>query len=174
MIDPAACKQYRTSLKETSYSEAHKDYMTDLRKQVVQVDAMVNSGVIKNWFGLRQDPKACDALLYGNQTYYFIEFKNGNLNSEKGSDIRNKAWNSLTLFCKIYNQTIESARKKSCFILVYNEDNRKESESIRRKKFLSADSDPFNLKFFLEGLYFKKVQTLSKQEFETQFARNTR
>jgi hypothetical protein len=163
--------RYKT-LKELSLD--NEEYMTESDIQAIDGDAFIKYIHKKEHW--RDVPHSCDAFLYYQREYFFIEFKNGKLENEKETNIRAKAWNSLTIFCKIYQKSIEEVKNRSQFILVYNEDkNVKELLRQKRNHLTSLpEIDPKNLKYFLEGLYFKIVQTLSKQEFETQFARNTR
>lgn len=77
------------TLKNTSYDSNNKEYMTECKDTVINFDKVVkNYYKYKNYEGIDIIPKSNDALYISNDNeFYFIEFKNGKLNSNYDGDI---------------------------------------------------------------------------------------
>ncbi|MDR0338039.1 MAG: hypothetical protein LBI18_13215 [Planctomycetaceae bacterium] len=95
-----------------------------------------------------------------------IEFKNGKINKH---EIRGKIFESLLLLTEELEVTINYTRNNLTFILVYNDSaqGRHDIDSSLSRKAKLTDV-LFGLDCF-ERIYFKKVLTINKDEFETTF-----
>lgn len=108
-----------------------------------------------------------DALMMAFSEVLFIEFKNGNMKSEKAA-VKNKVRDSLLLFCDITQKNIEYTRRNMKFILVYNGSKNCPSRSLIAKHISEKANEPF-ISFGMEifkGLYFKEVCTYTELEFD--------
>ncbi|MCL2164912.1 MAG: hypothetical protein FWH55_11100 [Oscillospiraceae bacterium] len=174
----------KTELKETSKDnhDGSDIYMTQSSLSVVNFDA-VKDEYIRD-LGVPEAPASNDALyLSDDGEYYFIEFKNGYIDTNKRFEIRLKIFDSLLLFTDIAGKSVSFTRKNMNYILVYNEGrnvpeeinggvqvslsrekiSRYFIENRARKKYIR-----FNLERF-EKLYFKGVYTYNQEYFETEF-----
>lgn len=173
---------YRTTLKETSYDNDNKEYMTQSTLEVVDFDKL------KNLFqsNLRREKTLCsnDALFENHDGEIFmIEFKNGRIKSDVIHKLHRKNYDSVLIHLHYDNRDIKTITEKLNYILVYNEEkNPNESgtnESISRSTSRNmigttlasrANTHPifFGLNYF-RGYIFKEVYTLTKKQFEEQF-----
>lgn len=158
-----------TSLKESSKDDSDKNniqYMTMSTVDVVDFDAVKTQ--YTNALGLSEEnAKSVDALMMAFSEVLFIEFKNGNMKSEKAA-VKNKVRDSLLLFCDITQKNIEYTRRNMKFILVYNGSKNCPSRSLIAKHISEKAKEPF-ISFGMEifkGLYFKEVYTYTELEFD--------
>lgn len=120
-LDHSIIKHQRDSLKNCSMDTKNDEFMTESELQVVNFDK-VKSLYIAD-LGL-QDSKAhsVDAFVKGkNGSFYFIEFKNGDISGIK-NEIHLKIRDSLLLICDICKKEISDTRKDITFVFVYNEE----------------------------------------------------
>lgn len=71
-----------TTLKQTSYDDAKKEYMTESEYPVIDFDA-VKEAYLLNKGAKIEELKSADALVNCAQKIVFIEFKNGSMKNEK-------------------------------------------------------------------------------------------
>jgi hypothetical protein len=152
-------------------------YMTSSHAKAVNFDKFKNE-YIKN-LQLPEAPLSCDAFIKTNTNEWFlIEFKNGKIEVRKNFEIKVKIFESLLILLDKLNKTIEFSRDNLNFILVYNENvahgltqfNNMGFDAIQTKLFSLANSRKirFGLRRF-QNIYFKKVFTYSKTEYENNF-----
>ena len=170
----------KNTLKELSKDNSVQDniqYMTESFKEAVDFDKV--KSVYVNTLGRSEDNAASvDALLFLPENVVFIEFKNGKVNNR---NIKDKIRDSLLLFCDITEKNISVTRQEAEFILVYNLEKNPLPNQLKKEviqpsssrvdiaKYISKKGGKEFILFDLEryqGLYFKKVHTYSKQEFE--------
>ena len=173
------------TLKETS-KDSHGDqdvFMTQSSLKVVNFDA-VKDDYVKN-LGLSETPFSNDALVFTDDgEYYFIEFKNGHINSEIVIELRRKIYDSLLIFTDIIGKGISFTREKMSYILVYNEDrnlitegetNQMQHSPSRRKiavHFIEKMAKERFAQFGLgryDKLCYKNMYAYDKEEFEREF-----
>ena len=167
-------KKYETTLKETSKSEPVKgqvSYMTESQISAINFDQAVHA--YARAYHLRTIPASNDALLQQDDTYYFIEFKSGNLiDKKKQAELKKKIYDSLLIFCDKLDATISFTRKHVSYVLVYEPDkNQKALVGIMNAVGALANrrADIFGLQGQFEGIYFKKVYALSRKVLENDF-----
>ena len=175
------------TLKETS-SDKHDgkipDYMTDSLLNVINFDK-VKDKYIEN-LSVPETPASNDVLyIDDNKEMYFIEFKNGYMDSKKIFEVRLKIFDSLLILTDIIKKGVSFTREELNYILVYNEtknpltDNEiKELRSIELKlifaKHFAKKSEKNFIRFSLrrfKTLYFKNVFTLTEDEFKNEFVK---
>ena len=140
--------------------------MTYCSQKVIDFDE-VKEAVFEVLDEPKKQSHSADALVMGNNSNYFIEFKNGNARDEK-QDIHAKARDSELLLNYILDRQIDTSRKTDVFILVYNENVVKlsQKERIARGRAIKADRSYalFGLGE-MEGFCYSKVLTLNQVEF---------
>lgn len=175
-------ESYRSTLKETSKDDsggANVEYMTGSDIQVLNFDTVKTA--YTNSLGLSEGA-ACsvDALLFKEQnstdegssdkSVFFIEFKNGKIESQIKRNIANKVRDSLLIYNDIKKLSVEDMRKQAVFILVYNAAKNPDSSrsSIAQSVMGRANQEliRFNLDRF-KGLYFKEVHTYTENQFQS-------
>ena len=92
----------KKGLKETSFSKSHQEYMTYSKMKVIDFDEFKNQYVSENKIK-SEAIKSNDALYFGRDKDYFIEFKNGKITNEIVFDIRKKIYDSILIFCDYYS-----------------------------------------------------------------------
>lgn len=133
---------------------------------------------VKEWYVSEKvplanpNPKSNDALYFGEEECFFIEFKNGKISNEVNFEINKKIYDSLfILFDLGYKDkkgdlvnSISYTRSTMTYILVYNEENyakfgatRQTGEGIERQKKVS-------ISHYRNKLY-KAVRKLANEEF---------
>lgn len=176
-----------STMKETSYDEDHKEYMTKSEVEVFNFDTL------KDWYsesiGGRDNKlnlKSNDALFHKDGHFTFIEFKNGDVHrSGPRKELQQKIYDSFVILCdpvteadKVLENFEGNAsyfRKNIDYILVYNESKNKSCKSS--KKFIwdrldeKAKNPRFGLAYF-KGYLFRNVYTYTEQEFEERFISN--
>lgn len=138
---------------------------------------------VKEWYVSEKiplanpNPKSNDALYFGEEECFFIEFKNGKISNEVNFEINKKIYDSLFILFdlgyvdkkgKLVN-SISYTRRAMTYILVYNEENyvkfgptrqtkegekrqQKVSESHHRNKLYKAIRGLAHEEFILFGL----------------------
>ena len=117
----------------------------------------------KSHFTEMHQYKSNDAIWSYGGIQYFIEFKN--TSKPNGKEIYSKIKDSLLIYLEIMDESISVSKEKLGYILVYNPDSYDKIQSTV-KSFANQKIDKFGLRANLEDFYFKKVMTLSKEEFE--------
>lgn len=186
-------KEFFSTLRETSKdtTKAESDasrYMTKSEMVVINFDA-VKDFYVKE-LAVPEVPKSNDAfVIVSDDDAYFIEFKNGEIDISKNYQIKVKIYDSLLLLLDMIEKNISFSREHLHYILVYNEDILHSSPQFNKEEFdkvkmqFSPHRDKivkkinrlagkkyiqFGLKKF-ERLYFKSVDTYTKQQFEQLF-----
>ena len=157
--------------------------MTESQYLVVSFDSVKNEYIRD--LKVYQSPTSNDALLsYGEGRLIFIEFKNGNMHTNKQHDVRKKIFDSLLIFTDIAKVGISYTRSHMDYILVYNENKYSDSEMDENstvgdsksrdqigKRLMALGNDTY-IKFGLEmfkNYCFKDVYTYTECEFEKNF-----
>lgn len=136
----------QSTLEKTSCDEhdknTEKKYMVHSQLTVCDFDK------VKDWYisnkipFVRPTPKSNDALYFGEQECYFIEFKNGTIDGKLNFEINKKIYDSLfILFDLQYTDkngelvnSISYTRKNMNYILVYNEEKYSEDRETMQTK----------------------------------------
>ena len=171
-------KQNKSTLKDVSYDDKNKVYMTESTIPVYDFDG------IKDWYWdniikSRIKGPSNDALYIDGDRIVFIEFKNGNISSFGKDGLVHKLHDSLLMLldeelavsavCKSFRPTTTHTRKHMEYILVYNKNKYPHEGNNRR---CIADSLNKRIRFGLgiyEGFLFAKVRTYTAEEFEKYF-----
>lgn len=165
--------ELQSSLEEASYDKDNRTYMVhNSQMQVCSFDK------VKEWYVSEKvplanpNPKSNDALYFGEDECFFIEFKNGKISNEVNFEINKKIYDSLfILFDLKYTDKkgslVDSISYTRCFmtyILVYNEENylrfgatRQTMEGERRQQEVSESHHRNKL--------YKTMRRLAKEEF---------
>ncbi len=165
------------SLKETSKDENDStiEYLSESLAKVINFDK-VKQEYTSELEHSEDGAKSVDAISLCGEDLYFIEFKNGKIETAERKNIRQKISDSLLLFCDITKKNISYTRNNINFILVYNYEKNKNKckniqPSLSREKIiktLSSKSKQDIIYFDLEkvkSLYFKEVFTYTIEEF---------
>ncbi|MCL1806375.1 MAG: hypothetical protein FWG31_01605 [Oscillospiraceae bacterium] len=153
------------TLRETSISSHNGQFMTNSTLKVIGFDEVKNQHT-KNW-GLEGrkdiDKPASNDALYMNYKgdMYFIEFRSGKVEKTL-PDLRRKIFESILILTDIIEKGITSIRLHLNYILVFDDSRSEILNKIEEKGKIDK------LTYF-EGLYFKKVHTISKSIFESNF-----
>ena len=183
--------KYMSTLKVTSMNHPEEDqisYMTDSEIQAVNFDDLVNAYAKE--FHVSPMPASNDALLQVDDVYFFIEFKDGNMQSEIHG-VKRKIFESLLILGDVLGKTISFARENVVYVLVYNEAKsaqfieRLKENHLGKNEYIPSKSqfeimnrigklakiypDVFGLRSQFEGLYFKKVYSCNKTDFNDHF-----
>lgn len=164
---------HTTTLKKSSWDKQKREYMCESKMEVINFDKIpkvYNRG--KGWGIL---PKSNDALyIDAKGQWYFIEFKNGSINS---GEIYKKLFDSIVMLLdeKIIPD-IQFVRDNINYILVYNSNkygkmaNSPARESIYRYTFERAEEEEklFDIDKF-EQYLFKATHTYTPSLFKKNF-----
>ena len=133
-------------------------------------DAVYFDGVMKDYIhdlNVSETPKSIDALIIREDAQmFFIEFRNGKLDSSDSHEIRQKIFNSVFVLTDIYGKGISYMRDFLSFILVYNESKNASSYSIiaqATSKLADAKIVKLGLGCF-RNYCFKSVFTYTENE----------
>lgn len=159
-------KSKRTSLKNTSYDEEHKDYMSDSTLNVIGFDQVKEEYLTREHLE-GEMASSVDALVSDGQYTYIIEFKNGN--KIESHQIENKLKDSVTILCDEWKRTVSQTRQEIVFVLVYNEEKKHLSDEQKRFIALANNSGVGHKDFGLEkaNMYVKKALIYNRQDFKT-------
>lgn len=172
--------EHKTTLMQASMDDSdreHAQYMTQSDLEVVDFDLVKR--LYTNGLGLSEESAtSVDAIVQFEDHIDFIEFKNGKVNNR---NIKDKARDSLLIFSDVTGETIAYTRDHVDYIVVYNLQRNPLPNQLKRgalqdspsrisiaNHFSAKAERPF-IQFDLEKyqrLYFRKVRTLSKEEFE--------
>jgi len=173
-------------LKETSKdnNDGADFYMTNSMLNVVNFD-MAKDKYIKG-LKISETAKSIDALYVSNDgDMYFIEFKNGKVNSDEKRRVKLKILSSLLILTDIVDASISYTRQNLSYILVYNE-----TKNPRKTKNNDSQGSPSRTEigeYFMKkgkekyirfgfgrfkNLYFKDVFTVTEEKFENDFVKN--
>lgn len=127
--------------------------MSSLEKQVINFDKVKLCYLKKLGKGPCKMPLSNDALFQIDDTWYFVEFKNGVIDKEKNIEIVNKIYNSLLIFLEIINKHIDYSRNNIVYILVFNEECLKKgiTPNFKVKEYLNDKEKYEKLKFIEEN-----------------------
>lgn len=164
--------ELQSSLEETSYDQDHGEYMTHSQMQVCAFDKVKEWYVSEKIPKANPNPKSNDALYFGKEGCFFIEFKNGKISNEVNYEINKKIYDSLFLLFDLKYQdkngkmvdSISYTRDFMTYILVYNEENylkfgptRQGKEGEKRQRGV--------LQSYYRDKLFKTMRGLAKEEF---------
>ena len=119
----------RSTLKDTSYDNDNNEYMVESQLPVCSFDE------VKEWYVgnkipcVNPMPKSNDALFWGEEESFFIEFKNGKIDNTVNYELNKKIYDSLFILFDLnyidkYGKAVNSisyTRTNMNYILVYNE-----------------------------------------------------
>lgn len=157
-----------TTLKQTSYDDAKKEYMTESEYPVIDFDA-VKEAYLLNKGAKIEELKSADALVNCAQKIVFIEFKNGSMKHEK-KGVKEKMKDSMFILADLLDCTIDYVRNNVAFVLVYNN-----SKNCRSSPAMDTLADivakighdricRFGFDNYRE-LYFGKIVTYNDEQF---------
>lgn len=157
-----------TTLKQTSYDDAKKEYMTESEYPVIDFDA-VKEAYLLNKGAKIEKLKSADALVNCAQKIVFIEFKNGSMKNEK-KGVKEKMKDSMFILVDLLDSTIEYVRRNVAFVVVYNkEKNSRSSPSMDAFSDIVAKLGHDRICRFgfdnYRELYFRKVVTYNDEQF---------
>ena len=164
--------EMQSSLEETSYDKDNRVYMNHSQMQVCSFDR------VKEWYVSEKvplanpNPKSNDALYFGEDECFFIEFKNGKISNEVNFEINKKIYDSLfILFDLGYSDkrgnlvnSISYTRNFMTYILVYNEENYLKSGPTRQTQEGKKRQREISESQYRNELY-KAMRRLAKEEF---------
>lgn len=159
----------KTSLQETSKdnSDGTNHFMTYDTYKVVNFDAVKTAYLNSNHIS-EEHAASVDAMLNTEEgMLYFIEFKNGELHSEK-QNINRKIRDSVMIFCAIADEQIEFTRKNLRFILVYNAAKNDFNWKMKRADAmakLGKKSTPLLELDKLEGFCYNRLEAYTAEDF---------
>ena len=138
---------------------------------------------------LAEFPMSNDCLAVINDDIFFVEFKNGSINSVDAYKLHIKVYDSLLLYSDITEETLTDIRKNVGYILVYNEEKNRELQPFEEGKkirlraaevpgsgeynsivqsvmgFAQKQLVRFGLNFF-NGYCFREMHTLNEEQFK--------
>lgn len=171
------CKNAIISLHDSSIDDSicsKKIYMVNSLNQVINFDRVKTNYL--NSLGCSEDwANSVDALVKNkkNGDYYFIEFKNGTIDSE---NIKNKVLHSVLIFNDIYKCNLSEDRDRINFYLVYNEKKHKMNPQQKRAMIYARKGNNDFAIFGLgklRGYIFKGVDMMTSIEFEKWIDKNS-
>lgn len=163
----------KSTLKDTSCDSDNGKYMVDSQLQVCSFDE------IKNWYVKNKIPfanlvpKSNDALFFGENESFFIEFKNGKIDNEVNFELNKKIYDSLLILFDLNYEdangnvvnSLSYSRANMNYILVYNEEiysnagpTRQTIEGFCRQQERQKESRHRNK-------LYKTIRNLANQEF---------
>lgn len=155
------------SLKKTSEDENKNpsEYMSEIKTNVIDFDELKKHYLKEN--GMTEDnAKSVDALYVCGDKVCMTEFKNGDFSS---SEIIEKALSSALMFMDITECQLNEFRKKSIFVLVYNEDIKKPNSRQSAAVYKAKRSKRYYSKFQLDHLCdfcFGEVAEIEKKDYD--------
>ena len=115
-------------IKETSLDDTNDIYLTEATCPVIDFDAVKDTYKINCSLENDAPIKSVDACSIINDDIFFIEFKNGKINSKKKKEIREKIVYSSMILMDVLEVDLNYLRNHSNYIVVYNKDKNPESE----------------------------------------------
>lgn len=170
MEDTHIIDKFKSTLEETSRDNGIP--MVNSKLTVCPFDKVKEWYVSKKAPLANPNPKSNDALYFGEEGCYFIEFKNGRISNEVNYEINKKIYDSLfILFDLEYKDkkgnlvnSISYTRSAMTYILVYNEENylrfgptRQTQEGVKRQEKVSMSHHRNEL--------YKAIRKLANEEF---------
>ncbi len=171
---------HKTTLMQASMDDSdreHIEYMTQSDLEAVDFD-LVKRLYTKELKLSEESATSVDAIVQFKDHIDFIEFKNGKVNNR---NIKDKARDSLLIFLDLTGKNISYAREQVDYIVVYNIEKNPLPNQMKKgalqdspsrisiANHFSAKAETPLILFDLEKyqtLYFRKVRTYSKEEFE--------
>lgn len=169
-------ENYKSTLKEISKDTSSKTspvFMVDFYDEVIDYDKFIEDYFLYSHCECKGPPPSVDGLCKIDDTWCFIEFKNGKINQKEKRGIHSKIGHSLLILLKNENIQISETCEDILFILVYNEE--KNSGTILSpsekymKKFILDRANKQIIRYDLEKykkIYFKDVFTFTQDEFK--------
>ena len=96
-----------STLSKTSCDDKNDVIMTDLQNKVIDFDRVKEEYLKRMEKGPSETPYSNDALFKIEDTWYFIEFKNGTINLKENVKIFNKIYDSMLIFLETVNKHID-------------------------------------------------------------------
>lgn len=168
-------KRHVCTLKKASRDDTNHQEMCRSQLKVVDFDKIPNEYARgKGWRGV---PKSNDALYISpEEKWYFIEFKNGSINS---GEIYRKLYDSLIMLLELkILPDFEYIRRYIQYILVYNSEKQERippSEGRDETYGYFLNRAKTEKKLFgiekLEQYLFSETHTYSKADFENNFVK---
>lgn len=141
---PTELSSVQETLENASYDKKNKEYMTASKLKVIDFDKVKNNYVACNIPNVDPHPKSNDALYISKDgVWFFIEFKNGNIDDKVNFEINKKIYDSLFVLFDIkfipnemkFNNCISFTREHMYYILVYNKDRYDENNQTKATEF---------------------------------------
>lgn len=162
----------QSSLEETSYDKDNGTYMVHSQMQVCSFDKVKEWYVSERASLANPNPKSNDALYFGEEECFFIEFKNGRISNEVNFEINKKIYDSLFILFdleykdkkgKLVN-SISYTRSAMTYILVYNEENYSKYGTTRQTIEGEKRQQEASKSHHRNKLY-KTIRKLANEEF---------
>lgn len=133
---------------------------------------------VKEWYVSNKvpyanpNPKSNDALYFGEQESFFIEFKNGRITDTVNYEINKKIYDSLFILFdleyidkngRVVN-SITYTRNNMTYILVYNEEHYAQTRQTRQTE-IGIERQKEKSKSQHRDALYKAVRELAKEEF---------
>ncbi|MDD7761225.1 MAG: hypothetical protein PT956_01015 [Firmicutes bacterium] len=173
------------SLKDISidnHDPKNPEYMTESEYMAINFDKVKEAYVRTR--GIYYHPKSSDAIVIDDNKITMIEFKNGVIDRELTSEIREKMLNSVLIYCDLEDKSLGFTREHVDYILVYNykknpfDPNDKKyryqmnvyRDKIKKNIFKKANMrfKQFGLEIY-EKYLFNNVLTYSMRDFHDYF-----
>lgn len=98
------------TVKNISYDSANDECMVNCREQIINFDKATNSYLESINYGI-DCISSCDGLVFTDDLWIFIEFKNGKIsNTDNYYKVKKKMPHSLNVFCDILGINITTTR----------------------------------------------------------------
>lgn len=169
---PEILRERTTTLKTVSKDKSNGIFMTESKIRVVNFDKLPK--VYARGKGWPFMPKSNDALYVDDDQWFFIEFKNGEVEKD---DIYRKLYDSLIMLIELdVISGFQFSRSNINYILVYNSQKYPRCQESKSRKagfdyimnLAKMEERLFGMELF-EGYLFKKVHTYTKELFESEF-----
>ena len=177
MINHDGLNQYASCLcplRETSIGGENGLALTDINVEAYNFDKLMEEYIKKNGIRNTSQKESCDALYIAvgsKQEICLIEFRSGKISKDL-NNLKSKAYSSLLVLTDILNTTISTTRISVSLFLVYDKEINPDNEKVANARAVALRTNNRFVRFGLrkfEGLYFKEVHTIDKNEFDDYF-----
>lgn len=162
-LDKKASSSIVSTLKETSYDDCKKIYMTESLVKVINFDT-IKKIYSKNIGKLHDTPCSNDAILLDNKNnIIFIEFRNGTISKLDCFTLKKKIYDSMLIMNDITKVSISYSRHNMIYILVYNNEvnlKTKDEQLLAKQNDKKAVSSSYEYKAIV-----KQFSKYSKEEY---------
>lgn len=116
--------KFEATVTDCSYDRNEKRSLVESEVKVINFDRVKTDFACINGIS---EPKSVDSLAFDEQNNpVFIEFKNiapdALVKGDKKKDLTQKIYDSVLLYCTLYNENPAQIRTRGTYIIVYNEE----------------------------------------------------